>query len=163
MHRLAADVNWKIFSSPQPHPGEWGNYIYYIDGVTAVAQKPSLYLSLSDSGNYWIAQDPETGKYLDGSNGDGMVTNLTSTMDNTAFQVEQVKQAGAANGKQGSARITRKTRIKRPQTPSQMMFNLIVGGSGVLRYNAGDVFVVRNAGSLDGRWIVEDVTHNILG
>jgi hypothetical protein len=161
--RLASEVNFSIFSSPQPHPGIWGNYIYYIDGPTLVAQKPSLYLSLSDTGNYWIAQDPETGKFLEGTDGDGMVTNENSTFDNTAFQVEQVAQVGASNGKQGSAKIANKTRVQRPQTPSQMMFNLILGGAGVMLYNAGDVLVVRNSGPTDGRWIIEDVTHNILG
>ena len=163
MQRLATEVNWSLFSSVQPHPGVWGNYIYYMDGTTMVAQKPSLYLSLSDSGDLWRAQDPDTGKFLTGS-GDGMMTGADGTIDNSAFQVYEATDTAASSGaKAGSAKITKATRVSQPQTPSSLMFNLILGRSGVLQYNGGDVFVVGNAGAFDGRWIVEDVTDNILG
>jgi cell wall-associated NlpC family hydrolase len=160
MQRLASEVNWMIFSSPQPHADQWGNYLYYIDGVDAVAQRPSLYLELSDAGDVWSAIDPSTGKALTG-NSDGMAFSITGTVDNTAFVIEQTAAASAASGASaGGKKISSTTRIRTPQTPSQMMFNLI---AGVMEFNAGDVFVVRNAGPLDGRWIVEDVTHNTLG
>jgi cell wall-associated NlpC family hydrolase len=159
MQRLASEVNWMIFSSPQPHLGEWGNYLYYLDGVTAVAQQPSLYLELSDAGDVWSAIDPSTGKALTGDS-DGMAFSITGTVDNTAFQIEQTAASAAASGaKAGGAKVQKTTRIQTPETPSQMMFNLI---AGAMEFNAGDVFVVRNAGPLDGRWIVEDVTHNCL-
>lgn len=157
--RLASEVNWMLFTSPQPHPGQWGNYIYYMDGVTAVAQQPSVYVSLSKDGALWTITDPTTGKVLTGDS-DGMLVNPPQyTIDNSAFLYEQTKASKASVGGHGPMRIQKKSRIQRPQTPSQVLFNLI---AGVMQFNAGDVFVFHDAGPLNGRWIVEDVTQNTL-
>lgn len=150
MQRLASEVNWFVFSSPQPHYGYIGDYVYYIDGPTCAAQRPSAYVELSDDGTTWSMTDPDTGKVFTGG-GPGCLTSLTMTVDNTAFQYMQTRQV--------KGRTQRQTRIRTPQTPSQILMNAIVG---VMQFNAGDVFVFHNAGPLDGRWIVEDVTQNSL-
>jgi hypothetical protein len=148
MQRLASEVNWFVFSSPSPAPGVWGNYLYFIDGPTLVAQRPSLYVELSEDGTTWSSRDPDTGKTVAG---EGVVSSLSGTADNTAFIAQQTRKV---KGK----RQTR-TRIRKPQTPTQVKFNMICG---VMEFNAGDVFVFHNAGPYKGRWILEDVTHNAL-
>lgn len=160
MQRLASEVNWDLFGSPQPHPGQWGNFLYYISGTDLVSQKPSLYLRLSDDGTQWTAT-------TDGKNGNtpvlntGGVTSLNYSVDNTAFLYFQSKDTAASIKAHGSGkgRTTKKTRIRTPQTPTQVRFDLI---TAPLEFNAGDVFVFQNTHAIDGRWIVEDVTHNTL-
>ena len=170
MQRLASEVNWMIFSSPHPAPGVWGNFLYYIDGPTMVAQEPALYLELSADGTEF------TGEASDGTTVTaGLVTQLTGTVDNTAFLLQQTR---TVNGKP-----QRHTRIRTPQTPTQVKLN-IVNPQGPLQFCGGDVFVFQNAGPLSGnipnafqlaakqiasdttsggRWIVVDSTHNTLG
>lgn len=157
IQRLAAGVNWMFFSDPQPHPGIWGDYFYFIDGPTCAAQRPSMYLTLSDDGTAWSMTDPTTGKTLAAQ---GTVTSLQGSIDNTAFLFEQTTTLAAQVGKgKTSTGVKKATRIATPQTPSQMMFDILVG---VLELNAGSVVVCRNAGPADGRWIVEDVTQNSI-
>jgi hypothetical protein len=149
MQRLAQEVNWSLFTSPSPAPGVFGNYIYYSDQPTIAASKPALYLALSEDGTTWSATDPDTGKTVAAQ---GVVNTLSATTDNTAMQ-QQVTRT--VKGKIRRARV-----IQTPQTPTQIMFNMIAGW---LEFNAGDVFVFHDAGGVNGRWIVEDVTCNMLG
>ena len=158
IQRLAAEVNWDAFGSPQPSPGQWGNYLYYIAGTDLVTQKPACYISLSDDGTQWTA----TTDGIDGNkptSSDGVVTQLTFTVDNTAFLYLQAKETKAAVKGGGSKRTSRNTRIRTPQTPTEVRFDLIMAP---FEFNAGDVFVFQNTGAINGRWLVEDVTHNTL-
>lgn len=153
MQRLASEVNWDLFASPQPHPGHWGNYLYYISGTKLAAQKPSLYIQLSADGTEWTA----TTDGVDGNtptSSDGAVSSLSYTFDNTAFQYEQ-----AVSGSRTSSKKAKKTRIRTPQTPAQCRFAMV---SAPMEFNAGDVFVFQDAGPINGRWVVEDVTHNTI-
>jgi hypothetical protein len=149
MQRLASEVNWALFTSPSPAPGVFGNYIYYTDQSTIVQSKPALYLALSADGTTWSATDPDTGKTVAAQ---GVVNTLSVTADNTSMQQQVTRTV--------KGKIRKKTTLRTPQTPTQIMFNMICGW---LNYNAGDVFVFHDSGTANGRWIVEDVTCNMLG
>jgi hypothetical protein len=141
--RLAGEVNWFLFSN--------GDYIYYLDGPDLIAQQPALYLSLSKDGTAWTATDPVTGKTKVSNSASRVITNLSGTTDNTQFQYMSThKRRG---------RVQRKTAIKKPQTASQVKFNMVCG---IFEFRAGDVFVFQNGGPTNGRWIVEDTTRNVF-
>lgn len=138
IQRLAQEVNWSAWTN--------GDTMYYMDGPTIASQKPSVYLSLDVTGTTWTATNP-----TDGDVALDCVSNFEGTYDNTAFQYQ------STHTKKG--KVQRQTRIRTPQTPSQVKFNMICG---VLDYRAGDVFVFQNSGPTDGRWIVEDATRNCI-
>jgi cell wall-associated NlpC family hydrolase len=141
--RLASEVNFFLFSN--------GDYLYYMDGPDLIAQQPALYLTLSEDGTSWTATDPVTGKKKAESSASRIITNLKYTFDNTAFQYQSThKRRG---------RVQRKTAIRKPQTASQLKFNMICG---VFEFRAGDVIVFQAAGAINGRWIVEDTTRNVF-
>jgi hypothetical protein len=144
IQRLAGAVNWSAWSN--------GEYLYYMDGPTMIAQQPALYLRLSPDAMSWQAIDGVTGKSPSGKPfGSETVTQLTFTYDNSSFQYESThKRRG---------RVQRKTAIRKPQSASQVQFNMVCDP---LAYRAGDVFVFLDAGSINGRWIVEDTTRNIF-
>jgi cell wall-associated NlpC family hydrolase len=138
MQRLAQEVNWYLFSN--------GNTLYYMDGPQFGAQGVSVYLRLDDAGTTWTAINPP-----DGDTATDVVSNLTYTFDNTAFQYQETHVR--------KGRVQRRTGVRTPQTPSQVKMNMICG---IVDYRAGDVFVFQNSGIIDGRWIVEDATRNCL-
>jgi hypothetical protein len=153
MQRLASEVNWMLFTSPQPSRGVWGNYLYFIDGPTLVSQQPSLTLTFMDGA--WQATDTLTGKTVkaqgNADHGASVAMQLSGTIDNTSALYESTRKA--------KGKSVKKTRIRTPQTPSILRFNLL---AGVLEFNAGDVFAFQGYEPANGRWIVEDVTHNSL-
>jgi hypothetical protein len=142
IQRLAGDVNWSAWSNAE--------YLYYMDGQTMIAQQPALYLRLSPDGTFWTAVDGLANKGRVPT-GPLTVTQLTFTFDNSAFAYESThKRRG---------RVQRRTAIRKPQTASQVQFNMVCDP---VEYRAGDVFVFQSAGSINGRWIVEDTTRNIF-
>jgi hypothetical protein len=152
MQRLASEVNWALFTTPSPAPGVWGNYIYFADLPTIVASKPSLYLALSEDGTTWSATDPDSGKTVAAQ---GVVNTLSVTADNSAMSQQVTRTVKGKLRKKITGNV-----VSAPQTPTQIMFNMLCGW---LEFNAGDVFVFHDAGGANGRWIVQDVTCNMLG
>lgn len=138
MTRLAKDVNWFLFSN--------GDYLYYMDGPDLAGQKPSLYLKLASDGTQWTVTDPATGQKAT-----DVVTNLRYVVDNTALKYTSTHKR--------KGQTQRHSRIRRPQTPTQIQFSMVCG---VTEWRAGDVFVFQDSGPIDGRWIVLDATRNVL-
>jgi hypothetical protein len=142
IQRLAGDVNWSAWSNAE--------YLYYMSGPSMIAQQPALYLQLNSDEASWTAVDGLANKGRVPT-GPLTVTQLTYTFDNSAFSYESThKRRG---------RVQRRTAIRKPQTASQVQFNMVCDP---LAYRAGDVFVFQDAGSINGRWIVEDTTRNIF-
>lgn len=151
IQRLAQEVNWVAFTDPHPAPDEWGNYVYYMTGPDIDKQKPAFYMSLDDTGTIWsITSDDGDTKTVSG--GDGMVSSLSYTVDDTA-----VSRAPVVSYKGRKKRVTR---VATPQTPTQFSFNLIVDYP--MQWSAGQSIKVQNTEDIDGRWIVSDITHNTL-
>lgn len=150
--RLASEVNWLLFTSPY-EGGRWGNFVYYLDGPTAVKQQPAIYLELNDAGTEWTLTNGQGGSTTISNNArtDGGVMSLTGSTDNTSFVFQETLPV--------KGKTKRKTTIRMPQSPTQAKFNLF---AGVFEFNAGQVAVFHNAGGLNGRWIITDVTHNSL-
>ena len=157
MQRIAGQTNWSLFSSPY-EGGVWGNYLYFIDGPTMDTQLPVLYLGLDDTGTIWTATEPIHGKSTSNV-GDGVVTDLTYTFDNTAYIYQSERKR--------KGKTMRATRIRTPQSPAQVRFNIY---SGVMNINAGQTIqfkspkdsMLTSMGPLDGVWIVSDTTQNAL-
>lgn len=139
IERLAAEVNWFAFSN--------ANYLYYMDGPDLISQKPAAYLELDEEGTSWNLRDPDTNRVAENVISEGM----TYTFDDTAFAYQSDHKR--------KGRLQRKTRIRVPQTPAQVRFDMVCG---VMEFRAGDVFIFRYAGPLDGRWIVADVKQDVL-
>jgi hypothetical protein len=149
MQRLASEENWQLFTDPSPAPGIFGDYLYYMSGPALIAQKPTLYLELSDDGSTWSATNPATGKIVAAA---GVVNSYHGTTDNSSTLYQETRKV--------RGKVQRKTTVRTPQTPTQVRFAMI---SGALEFCAGQVAVEYNAGPDNGRWIIEDVTHNLLG
>lgn len=139
IQRLVADLNWQAFVSGP-------NTLCVIDGPTLDAQSPAVYLDLADDATEWTATNPS-----DGRTAENVVTGFEGVVDNTMFKNQAARKV--------KGKVQRATRIRKPQTPSQLRFSMVCG---VLEYPAGSVMVLRNTGPFNDRWIVEDATRNCL-
>jgi hypothetical protein len=138
INRLKAQVNWFAFTN--------GNNLFYMDGPDLIGQKPSLYLDV------WANQVTyEKGSHKIEETG-VIQTGLTYTFDNTAFTYFK-------NKKKSKSKVQHKSRIAKPQTPSQVRLNLVCE---ITAFRAGDVFVFQK-GPLKGRRVVATATRKCLG
>jgi hypothetical protein len=110
-----------------------GNCFYYLNGDDLIGQKPAAY----------IDRVKDRQRILPATNW---------TFDNTAFNYRSTHKV--------KGRVQRKSKISKPQTPSQVPLDLICG---IDDFRAGDVIVLQNFGPANGRWIVADATRNVLG
>lgn len=133
--RLAQEVSWELFTD--------ANTLYYMDGPDLAAQEPAAYIDRAE----------RTCRDRDGTVTDDVISSLQYTVDNTAFVY--TPQTRRVRGK-----VRRGRRVAKPQTPTQITLSMLCEPDA---YRAGELFVVRNAGSADGRWIVTDATRNWLG
>lgn len=139
MQRLAAEVNWPVFSN--------GDTIYYDPTTVLIEQQPAVYLSLDETGTTWNATDPNSGDVA----ADVVLDGLDGVIDNTAFLAQQDRKV--------KGKVQRKSKIRKPSTPTQIRLNMVCG---IFDYRAGDVFEFRDSGPLNGRWLVADATRNCL-
>lgn len=139
MQRLAADVNWPVFSN--------GDTIYYDPTTVLIEQQPAVYLSLDETGTTWNATDPNSGDVA----ADVVLDGLDCTFDNTALTYQETRKV--------KGKVQRKSRIRKPSTPTQIRLNMVCG---IFDYRAGDVFEFRDSGPLTAQWLVVDATRNCL-
>ena len=142
MQRLAQEVNWRLFTNGR-------NTVFYMDGPDLIAQRPVLYVDVVN--NHIIREDK--GGQKESEEG-ALIRPLSYTYDNTAVLYQATHKV--------RGRLQRRTRIAKPQTPSEIRMLMLCG---VTEYNAGEVFVFRNCGPVSdnsGRWIVSDATRQCL-
>jgi hypothetical protein len=140
--RLAAEVDWFAFTDGR-------NTLFYMDGPDFIAQKPKCYINVVD--NHVVKEDGQ-GRRVEETG--AIIRPVTYTYDNTAFLYRKTHKV--------KGRIQRKSRIAKPQTPSEVRMTMVCG---VSEFRAGDVFVFRNCGPISengGRWIVSDATRECL-
>lgn len=143
IQRLAAEVNWSAFTDGK-------NTLFYMDGPDLIHQTPVLYIDVSR--NHIVKVDGHGHKT--GEEYGALLRPLSYTYDNTAFLYRATHKV--------KGKLQRKSRIARPQTPSEVRLKLVCG---ITEYRAGDVFVFRNSGPLSengGRWIVSDATRKSM-
>jgi hypothetical protein len=140
--RLAQEVTWFAFTDGR-------NTLFYFDGPDFIAQKPSLYVDVVD--NHIIKEDKQGHPV---SEYGAIIRPLSFTYDNTAFLYRTTHKV--------KGKIQRKSRISKPQTPSEVRMSM---DCGITEFRAGDVFVFKNCGPISengGRWIVSDATRECL-
>lgn len=136
--RLAQDVDWNFFTDGR-------DTVFFMDGPDLMAQRPVLYIDVKN--NHVIKEDKGGQKVEEYG---ALIRPLSFTYDNTAFEyraTHKVKQ-----------RVQRKSRISKPQTPSEVRMLMLCG---LTEYHAGDVVVFKNCGPISengGRWIISDAT-----
>jgi cell wall-associated NlpC family hydrolase len=140
IQRLASQVNWFAFTSQVPRNPEM---FFYMDGPELARQKPSAYIDVQQ--NYCI--NAHTGRKEYGV----VLQPTTGTVDNTTFEFRRTHKV--------KARVQRRSKVAKPSTPAEVRLQLVCG---ITDYRAGDVFVIRGFGPLNGRWIVSDTTRNCL-
>jgi hypothetical protein len=138
IQRLAGDVNWFAFTN--------GQTFFYMTGPELAGQKPSLFLEAPAN-----RVTKETGRGRPVVKTGVIQVPLSYTFDNTSLEYLQDRKI---HGK-----VQKRSRTAKPQTPSELRLNLVCE---LTEYRAGDVFVFRNSGPINGRWIVTDATRNCL-
>lgn len=151
MQRLANTVNWELYTTCHAANGNWGNYLYYRTGPNNDKKMPSATIVRSDSNHgTWDLKSAVKSERM-------VITNALPvqpqyTVDNTAFSYKTTKKR--------RGKVQQKVRVAKPQTPTQIMVNVTVAYP--LTYMAGNVVVFENSGPINGRWILQDNTRNIL-
>lgn len=151
LQSLASTINYLCFSSIGI-PGQWGNYLYFIPGPTLDAAMPSGSLVFSpDNPGTWDLKAATKKATLITRN--ALQQQPSYTIDNSAFLYKTTR--------------TRRGRVQRaitsnvkPQSPTQIQVQLICDP---LEYNAGEVMQIQDSGPINGNWIVEDNTRNMIG
>lgn len=153
INRLASEVNWDFIIDPQPLPGHWGDYTYYISQTSLATHRPAAYLigpskNRVDASLDWdVATDDGRHKKFSF----GVISNFNATIDNTAFAIQQGLSSTATKG----AKRPRIVKTRSPQTPTQIQFSMI---DAPFEFNSGLVLVLLDAGALNGRWIIESTS-----
>ncbi len=144
IQRLASQVRWNAFTNGLDTKSyKRGRFFYYLDAFDYIRQKPAAYLDIAAN----KITNCHTGKVTTGVITDGM----TGTWDDTAYEYQTTHKV--------KARVQRKSRIAKPSSPSELRLPLICEP---LEYEAGDVFVIKNSGTFNGRWIITDTTRNYI-
>ena len=144
IERLAQQVRWYAFTSGLSLTTfRRGRFFYYMDAHDQIRQKPAAYLEIPAN----KVVNAHKGKTTVGAIASGML----GTVDNTAFEYRSTHKV--------KGKISRKSRIAKPQTPTELRVPLICEP---LEYQAGDVFVVRNSGTFNGRWVVTDAVRKYI-
>lgn len=143
--RLAQQVDWFLFT-------EWRHgrdTLFYMDGPDLVKQKPSLYIDVPKN---HVIKESLNGKKI--SEQGVLIRPLTFNYDNTTLIYRSTHKV--------KGRIQRKSRIGKPQTPSEIRMLMICEPE---EFQAGDVFVFKHSGPISdcgGRWIVSDATRQTM-
>ena len=138
MVRLAGAVNWSVFTN--------GQTLFYMDGPEMAGQRPNCYVYPKPSLNKIVKENTQGHKITE----TGLIqVPMNATFDDTSvefFADHKIK-----------GRVQKRSRIGRPQSPSEIKLNLVCGTTD---YAAGEVWEFIEAGPLNGRWIITDATRN---
>lgn len=155
IQRLASQVRWYAFTNGKKLPTETdggkletdsykrGRFLYYMDAFDFTRQVPAAYLEIPAN----RITNCHTGKTTTGVIAEGMV----GTWDDTTYEYQTTHKV--------EGKVQRKARIATPATPSELRIPLVCAA---LEYEAGDVIVIRNSGTFNGRWLVTATARNYI-
>lgn len=144
IERLAQQVRWSAFTSGlNLTTYQRGRFFYYLDYFDEVRQKPAAYLEIPTN----TVRNAHTGKVTTGV----IVQGLLGTWDDTTYQWQ------ATHRVKGQVAVSSK--LAEPATPTELRIPLICEP---LEYQGGDIFIIRNSGTFNGRWVVIDALRNYI-
>jgi hypothetical protein len=76
---------------------------------------------------------------------------MVGIWDNTTYEFQQAHKVKGA--------VQSASRLAKPATPTELRVPVICEP---LEYQAGDVFIIRNSGTFNGRWVVIDALRNYI-
>lgn len=144
IERLAQAVRWYAFvSGLDLTTYQRGRFFYYLDAFDQIRQKPAAYLEIPAN----RIVNAHTGATTTGV----IVQGLLGTWDDTAYEYLQTHKV--------KGRLQRRSRVSKPQSPTELRIPIICEP---LEYQAGDVIVIRNSGTFNGRWVITDTLRNYI-
>lgn len=142
--RLAQQVRWVTFTTGLGLTTyQRGRFFYYMDSFDQTRQKPAAYLEIPTN----TIINAHTGKKTAGA----IVTGMLGNWDDTTWEYQQQHKA--------KAHAVVASRLAKPATPTELRLPIICEP---LDYQAGDVFIIRNSGTFNGRWVVIDTLRDYI-
>lgn len=158
---LGSNINFAAYTSIG-FPGNFGNYLYFVSQEELMDQQTDvarIVKSQTLNGTWDLYTggktviDPTTNLITETPVAGNVVLQSPSyTLDSSAFIYKKTRK------RKGKLQQKVTSNVK-PQTSTTIQFQM---QCGVTDFVAGEAFVFEGAGAIDGKWLIEDATRNIV-